>query len=99
MSSSASSACYWRCRVRPALQPILSTCYVPKGVEMVRAAILGAGPLVPTREEIEEFEGKTALNDEIKRIKAAYPLPRWLTQKLEYRARERVRSGSTNSSV
>ena len=59
-----------------------------EGIAGVRAAILAAKPIVPTTEEIAEFQRRSATRNAITRISAAYPLPQWLTQKLEYRSRE-----------
>jgi hypothetical protein len=58
-----------------------------EGIAGVRAAILAAKPIVPTTEEIAEFQRRSATRNAITRISAAYPLPQWLTQKLEFRSR------------
>jgi hypothetical protein len=59
-----------------------------EGIAAVRAAMLAPEPFVPTEEEIAEFERRRAIPNTIARISAAYPLPRWLTPKLEYLPRE-----------
>jgi hypothetical protein len=59
-----------------------------EGLAAVRAGILAAAVVVPSPEDIAEFELRQAQRDDIERIKAAYPLPKGLTARLEYRARE-----------
>ena len=59
-----------------------------EGLAAVRAGILAAAVIVPSPEDIAEFERRQAQRDDIERIKAAYPLPKGLTVRLEYRARE-----------
>jgi hypothetical protein len=58
-----------------------------KGLAAVRAGILTAAAIVPNPEEIAEFERRQAQRGELERIKSAYPLPKGLTARLEYRAR------------
>jgi hypothetical protein len=59
-----------------------------EGFAAVHAGIRAAAPIVPSPENIAEFQRNQAQRNEIERIKATYPLPNGLTARLEYRARE-----------
>jgi hypothetical protein len=54
------------------------------GVDAVRAAILGAGPLAPTKQEIEGFENKKAVTGEIEITRQRAPLPPSFVWPMEY---------------
>ena len=53
----------------------------------VRNTILAAVPFQPTAKEIAEWERLTALQNEIAKLNRTFPLPRWVTPKLQYRPR------------
>ena len=59
-----------------------------EGPAVVRTGILAAAVVVPSPEDIAEFERRQAQRDELEDIKSAYPLPKGLAARLEYRARE-----------
>ena len=54
------------------------------GVDAVRTAILGAAALIPTKEEIEDFEKKKTLKGEIEIIRQRSPLPTSIVWPTEY---------------
>jgi hypothetical protein len=56
-----------------------------KGPDGVRTLIAGAVPFVPTQKEIDDFKNRGSRRDEIAEIERAFPLPRLLTTRLDYR--------------
>jgi hypothetical protein len=60
--------------------------FLAAGTAGVRAAIAAAVTINPTRKEIEQFERETALQNEMARVAASYPIPPLLMLRLEYRA-------------